>query len=87
MAGRDGTRQDVEIANLSEDGAEIRCDSSALQVADTAALSLRGFATPIRFAIRARNGNALHVAFELSEADRSAYRAWLGRHIEFAKAS
>jgi methyl-accepting chemotaxis protein len=87
IAGRDGTRQEVEVVNLSEGGAEIHCRTSTLQDGDTATLSLRGLATPIRFAIRARDGEKLHVAFELSEADRSAYRAWLGRHVDLVRAS
>ncbi len=53
----------------------------ARQIGDVGTLTLGGYPTPSRFSVRARGDGMLHVAFELSEADRTAYRNWLAQRV------
>jgi len=79
IVGRDGRRRNVEVHNLSTGGAEIAGGAEALDVGDAAVLSLRDYPAPIAFAVRAKEGETLHLAFQLSQADDRAYREWLAR--------
>jgi methyl-accepting chemotaxis protein len=89
IVDRAGRQCAAQVVNLSEGGAELRCESDAFNVGDASALSLPGLAKPISFAIRSKHGNVLHVAFKLSEAEQGAYKQWLGKHVgsSLAKAS
>jgi methyl-accepting chemotaxis protein len=66
------------LVDLSEGGAWIRC-APRLDANETGVLRIKGFASPLPFAVRTQDGEAAHVAFALNDAQRAElarYIAW-----------
>jgi methyl-accepting chemotaxis protein len=85
-----GRQAPAEVLDLSESGAQVRCDQIALRIGETAMLQVRGLTTRLPFVVRASEDGRLNIEFQLSaEADRQAYQQWFARQVEqqLAKAS
>ena len=75
-----GTRIDGEVVDLSVHGAHI-LGAARLTVGQTGSLALDSFAQPLAFAVRARDGQDLHVEFTLAPAQRAAYETWFNARV------
>ena len=86
---RGGRRHPVQFVDISEGGAQVRCDADDIRSDDIISLTIHGFARPLGCSVRAVHDGALHLAYQLSESDQNAYRQWLQDNVgsDFAKAS
>jgi len=79
--GRTGKPHAGEVLDISENGARIRCNPE-IAPGEGGTLKVGGFATALPFVVRGKNGDSLHVEFQLSAPLATSYRQWLGSMIE-----
>jgi hypothetical protein len=86
--GRDGSRTEGELLDISNTGARIRCNPEMRQ-GEIGSLKVEGFAAALPFIVRGKSGDSLHVELQLPEAMSVAYRQWMNERVksDFARAS
>ena len=80
-----GKRLIGELVDISEAGAQLSC-SSGMRSGEKGSLNLDGLRLPLPFVVRARQGEALHVEFELNEVQRSIFRQWFDQRLASTQA-
>ena len=75
-----GKRLIGEMVDISEAGAQLSL-SSGMRSGEKGSLNLDGLRLPLPFVVRARQGEALHVEFELGEAQRTMFRPWFDQRF------
>ncbi len=73
----------TKLVDISEAGASILCTPEA-DIGESGTIAIQGFDREIRFTVRDRAAEALHVEFDLG-AEAQAYRSWFER--AFGKAA
>jgi len=73
-------RLTAELVDISEGGAKLSV-LSGMRTGENGQLCLDGLPLPLPFIVRAREGDALHVAFELTEAQRMTYLQWFNQRL------
>jgi methyl-accepting chemotaxis protein len=79
----DGGRTLKAIAlDMSDTGAQIRCEGATLQTGDTGALAVQGLSARLAFVVRASGGDRLNIELRwASEREKAEYQQWLGRRV------
>jgi len=75
-----GKRLTGELVDISEAGAKLSV-SSGMRTDEKGKLGLDGLTLSLPFIVRARQGDALHVAFELTEAQHTIFRQWFNQRL------
>jgi methyl-accepting chemotaxis protein len=69
-----------DLVDMSETGAQIGC-SSGMHVGDKGSLQLAELSSPLPFVVRGQQADALHVEFELSDAQRASFSRWFNQRV------
>jgi len=76
-----GKRLTGELVDISEGGAKLSV-SSGMRTDEKGKLCLDGLSLALPFIVPARQSEALHVAFELTEAQHMIFRQWLNQRLD-----